>query len=98
MIKNEAHRGMSVLATIHQPSADLFFLFDRVILLSDGFTIFNGPPSEVTTFFSQWGFKPPRYANPADKLSNIASMPWSELKLGKPTIVEVAQTVRGKQI
>jgi hypothetical protein len=69
-----------------------------VILLSEGFTIFNGPPSEVTSFFSQWGFKPPKYSNPADKLSNIASMPWSELKEGNPTIVEIAQTVRVKQL
>lgn len=44
ILKSEAARGMAVLATIHQPSAELFFLFDRVIVLSDGFTIFNGPP------------------------------------------------------
>jgi ABC-type multidrug transport system ATPase subunit len=47
MLKQEAKRGMSILATIHQPSSQLFFEFDRIILLSEGFTIFNGPPSEV---------------------------------------------------
>lgn len=54
--------------------------FDKVIMLSEGFTIFNGPPSEIEGFFSEWGFKMPTYANPADKLSNIASEPWYELK------------------
>lgn len=52
LLKNETARGMAVLATIHQPSADLLFLFDRIILLSEGFTIFNGPPSDVEKFFS----------------------------------------------
>ena len=44
MLKKEAQRGMSVMATIHQPSANIFFLFDRVILLSEGYMIYNGPP------------------------------------------------------
>lgn len=35
----------------------------------------------------------PKYANPADKLSNIASEPWRELT-EKVTIVEIAATVR----
>ena len=44
MLKREANRGMSVLATIHQPSADLFMMFDRVIVLSEGYVIYSGPP------------------------------------------------------
>lgn len=65
-----------------------------MILLSEGFTIYNGPPSQVEKFFSRWGFVMPRYANPADKLSNIASEPWSELKDGKVTTIEIAESVR----
>lgn len=47
MMRTECLRGMAVLATIHQPSSELFMLCDRVILLSEGFTIYNGPPSKV---------------------------------------------------
>ena len=39
----------------------------------------------------------PKYANPADKLSTIASEPWKELKRGV-TIVEIADLVRVKQL
>jgi len=39
----------------------------------------------------------PKFANPADKLSTIASEPWKELKKGT-TIVEIADLVRVKQI
>jgi hypothetical protein len=39
----------------------------------------------------------PKFANPADKLSTIASEPWKEMKKGV-TIVEIADLVRVKQI
>jgi ABC-type multidrug transport system ATPase subunit len=44
ILKQEATRGVSILATIHQPSSSILFCFDRVILLSEGYTIYNGPP------------------------------------------------------
>lgn len=75
LLQRQARRGMSVLATIHQPSSELFQLFDRVILLSEGHTVFNGPPSQVKPYFEQYGLKMQNYSNPADKLSIIASMP-----------------------
>ena len=42
LMKQEARRGMTVLATIHQPSAEIFYTFDRVIVLAEGHTIYNG--------------------------------------------------------
>ena len=43
-LRKEADRGLAVVATIHQPSSELFFMFDRVIVLSEGRTIYNGKP------------------------------------------------------
>ena len=51
LLRKEAQRGMTVLATIHQPSADLFMMFDRVIVLSEGHTIYTGPPLTVRPYF-----------------------------------------------
>ena len=36
MLKREAANGMTVIATIHQPSGEVFQLFDRLICLQDG--------------------------------------------------------------
>lgn len=33
MLKKEAQSGMTIVATIHQPSGDVFSLFDRLIVL-----------------------------------------------------------------
>ena len=74
---------MSVLATIHQPSGPLFALFDRVIVLSEGYCVYNGPPKEVAEYFEAFGLQIGRYQNPADKLSVIAQEPQKALKDAK---------------
>ena len=57
-------------------------MFDKVILLSEGYTIYNSHPSLVKDHFAQFGLRMSKFANPADKLSNIAAQPWSELNDG----------------
>ena len=64
---------MSVLATIHQPSSSILMCFDRVILLSEGYTVYNGPPMHIKEYFEEFGLKMGNFSNPADKLSIIAS-------------------------
>ena len=44
---------MTMLATIHMPSSEVFLNFDRVIVLADGFTIYNGPPRKVVDYFKE---------------------------------------------
>ena len=47
--------------------------FDRVILLSEGYTVYNGPPMHIKEYFEEFGLKMGNFSNPADKLSIIAS-------------------------
>ena len=74
-LREQAHRGVSVLATIHQPSAELLFMFDRIILMSEGHQIYNGPPRKAEKFFNQFGLVLKNNCNPADKLCSIACNP-----------------------
>ena len=47
VVKNIAATGRTVLCTIHQPSAEVFYLFDYLLLLkSGGETVFFGPVGE----------------------------------------------------
>ena len=82
LLKNEANRGAAVLTTIHQPQARIFHSFDRVILMSEGYTIFNGPPGEVSDYFANFGMQINRFSNPADKMLQVAGHPSSCLREG----------------
>lgn len=68
-------------------------MFDRIILLSEGHTIYNGPPDKVEKHFKKWGLVMPVFSNPADKLINIATAPWLELKL-KPKFNEIEKATK----
>jgi ABC-type multidrug transport system ATPase subunit len=40
LMKKQAREGLTVVCTIHQPSSEIFNLFDRLILLKDGHLIY----------------------------------------------------------
>ena len=93
MLRKEAQRGTTILATIHQPSSSVFALFDRVIVLSEGYTIYSGPPLQVSSYFEKFGLSFSKYSNPADKLSIIASEPRSVLN-SSVSIITLQQNCR----
>ena len=66
---------MAVIATIHQPSAQILAKFNRIIMLSEGYTSYNGAPKDIKIYFEQFGLKMSKFSNPADKLTLIASVP-----------------------
>jgi|OM-RGC.v1.031579803 ABC-type multidrug transport system ATPase subunit len=73
MLRKEADQGMSVIMTIHQPSSQIIKLLDKLVLMSDGHTIYHGHASHVDRYFEQFGLKShSKFTNPADKLLKIA--------------------------
>ncbi|KAI9985115.1 hypothetical protein PInf_004424 [Phytophthora infestans] len=60
------HEGRTVVATIHQPSSEVFALFDRLELLADGATIYQGKATKVVDYFAGCGYECPMFMNPAD--------------------------------
>ena len=44
-----------VIASIHQPSTTTFELFDKLMLLSRGEMVYNGPVGEVKDYFASLG-------------------------------------------
>lgn len=72
-IKRLASGGRTVVTTIHQPSSRLYHMFDKVILLSEGCPIYNGPASTAMEYFSSVGFSTCVTVNPADLLLDLAN-------------------------
>lgn len=59
-------KGKTIVATIHQPSSEAFFYFDRLILMADGYTVFQGDSGESLEYFRTCKFNVPKRCNPSD--------------------------------
>ena len=59
-LKSLAKSGRTVVATIHQPSTDVFNTFDKVMLLSQGHVAYNGRTSKIVAYFASIGFPCPK--------------------------------------
>ena len=84
VLKNIASTGKTVVCTIHQPSSEVFALFDRILLMAEGRTAFLGPVTDALSFFSAQGLPCPPNYNPADfYIHTLATVPGQELESKK---------------
>ncbi|KAJ1649884.1 hypothetical protein IWQ61_009161 [Dispira simplex] len=59
-------RQVGVLMTIHQPSSTILNLFDKIILLSRGQTVYYGGTQQALGYFASLGYHCGEHENPAD--------------------------------
>uniref|UniRef100_A0A0E0LH02 Uncharacterized protein n=1 Tax=Oryza punctata TaxID=4537 RepID=A0A0E0LH02_ORYPU len=55
VLRRVAQSGSVVVMIIHQPSARILNILDRLLFLSRGRTVYSGTPSGLKTFFSVFG-------------------------------------------
>lgn len=70
-LKALARLGISVIVIIHQPRSEIFDLFDTLILLGNGQTIYEGPQVDAKQYFENVGFHFPDYSNHGDIITDI---------------------------
>lgn len=52
LLKEQTYKGKLIVVNIHQPSSDVYKLFDRLWLLDKGgYPVFDGNPIEAVTYF-----------------------------------------------
>ncbi|XP_064087274.1 protein white-like [Macrobrachium nipponense] len=79
VMRNLAHKGKTIISTIHQPSSEVFALFDRVLLMAEGRPAFLGSTETALQFFAGMGRVCPDSYNPADFfVGNLAIEPEKE--------------------
>ncbi|KID89658.1 ABC transporter (Adp1) [Metarhizium guizhouense ARSEF 977] len=61
----------TVVFTIHQPRSNIVALFDRLILLAGGKTVFSGPFAQCQPYFDSIGYECPQGFNIADYLVDL---------------------------
>ncbi|RDY00373.1 ABC transporter G family member 31, partial [Mucuna pruriens] len=73
-IRNFVHEmEATVLVALLQPAPETFELFDDLLLLSDGYVVYQGPREHVLEFFESLGFKLPPRKGVADFLQEVTS-------------------------
>ncbi|KAF2898581.1 hypothetical protein ILUMI_07595 [Ignelater luminosus] len=66
VLKRLALTGKTIICTIHQPSSEVFAMFDKVLLMAEGRVAFLGTREEASGFFTSLDAPCPLNYNPAD--------------------------------
>ncbi|KAJ3372715.1 ATP-binding cassette sub- G member 1 [Allomyces arbusculus] len=67
ILKKLAHlQQKTVVATLHQPSSEIFEMLDDVMILVDGQILYHGPTEDMVAYFTARNFPCPNHYNPAD--------------------------------
>ncbi|KAM5465593.1 FAD-dependent urate hydroxylase [Microsporum audouinii] len=76
----------TVIFTIHQPRSNIVALFDQLILLGKGKTVFSGPYSSCQSYFDNIGYSCPPGFNIADYLVDLTMHASQSRSAEEPTI------------
>lgn len=69
-----ASEGTTIILTIHQPSKEMFWQFDSMVLLArGGFVVYNGDVDRMPQYFQRHGQACPKEVNFADHVLDVVS-------------------------
>ncbi|OMJ74032.1 hypothetical protein SteCoe_27150 [Stentor coeruleus] len=66
-------KARCIIATIHQPSSQIFCNFDKLLLLNHGKTVYMGEAKGAVDYFGEIGHPLPLNYNPADHFLKVLS-------------------------
>jgi ATP-binding cassette, subfamily G (WHITE), eye pigment precursor transporter len=90
-------KGKTVVSTIHQPSSQAFFYFDRLIIMADGHIVYQGDAAKSPAYFRSLKYDMPKFANPADVFMKILAINYPKGPVDEEKIRYLKQAYRVNQ-
>lgn len=100
IINKMAAAGRTIICTIHQPSSEVFHLFQNLLLMADGRVAYFGPLAGAVSYFNKLGLQCPSNYNPADFfVQELAIVPGKEAECKKKVnrICDYYDSIRPKK-
>ena len=76
-LRQVAEGGRVVVASLHQPSKDMYYALDKVMLMGHGRLLYMGKPEEANEYMQSAGVPCPHNAATAEHMLQVASNPES---------------------
>jgi len=90
ILKDLTNNGHIVICSIHQPSSNIYKMFDKILFLSQGKTIYFGDGGKkCIDYFYNLGFRCPAHYNPSDYILDLISLDYSSEELLKSSKQQV---------
>ncbi|CAG2101407.1 unnamed protein product [Medioppia subpectinata] len=81
VLRDMAQTGRTIICTIHQPSSEVFSLFNQLLLMADGRVAYLGTSENAIEYFSSLGLNCPNNYNPSDfYIKQLAVIPGNEVE------------------
>ena len=87
-------RGKCIVSTSHSPSSEAFFYFDRILLMADGYTVFQGDAAESMEYFKTLKFDVPKLCNPADFFMKVLAIKYPKGPEDEAKLLNLNNTYR----
>lgn len=69
-----AKSGRTIISTIHQPNSDIYNMFDRLMIIANGKTLYFNEAKLAKQYFTNFGYECPPCTNPADFFIDMVSV------------------------
>ena len=90
ILKDLTNNGHIVICSIHQPSSNIYKMFDKILFLSKGQSIYFGDGGKkCIDYFNKLGFRCPAHYNPSDYILDLISLDYSSEELLKSSKQQV---------
>ncbi|XP_052736334.1 ABC transporter G family member 26 [Vigna angularis] len=93
-----AKGGRTIITTIHQPSSRIFHMFDKLLLISEGYPIYYGKAKDSMQYFSSLSFTPEIPMNPAEFMLDLATGQVNNISFPQDTFKDQESADRSKSV